>query len=102
MEYNWIISSINAKISDGELSNVIETIHWRLQASEGKDLVDTYGSLELEAPNTENFKPFEDITKADIESWLDSKLDVESLKSSLDSKLEAIKNPTHRSLTLVS
>ena len=102
MTYSWIISNLVAKIQDGELSNIIETVHWRYQATDGEHVADVYGSVGLEAPDAESFKPFEEITEADVIEWLESKLDVDALQEGLNAKLESIKNPTHVSLNLVS
>ena len=100
--YQWVISGLHAKIQEGELSNVIESVHYRYQA-EGADgnIADVYGSVGLEAPDAESFVAHEDLTQADVEAWLESKLDVESLKAGLDAKLEAIANPTHVTLNII-
>lgn len=100
--YKWVISDLKAKIQDGELSNVIDTIHWRYQATDGEHTADVYGSVGLEAPEADSFIPADELTVADVEAWLESKLDVEGLKAGLDAQLSAIKNPTHVSLNLVS
>ena len=102
VNYNWIISDLVAKIQDGELSNIIETVHWRYQATDGEHTADVYGSVGLEAPDAESFKPFEEVTEADVIAWLEAKLDVEAMQSGLDAQLDAIANPTHVSLNLVS
>jgi len=102
VNYNWVISDLVAKIQDGELENIIETVHWRYQATDGEHTADVYGSVGLEAPDAESFKPFEEVTEADVISWLESKLDVEAMQSGLDAQLDAIANPTHISLNLVS
>ena len=99
--YEWKIASLDAKIADGDLSNVIETVHWRLQATDGEHTADVYGSTGLEAPEGD-FIPYESLTQADIEAWLEAKLDVESLKAGLDAQIDAQANPTHVSLNLVS
>ena len=102
-QYKWIVSGLHAKIQEGELSNVIESVHWRYQAEDADgNIADVYGSVGLEAPDAESFVAHEDLTQADVESWLEAKLDVESLKAGLDAKLEAIANPTHHTLNLVS
>ena len=101
MEYTWIISDLVAKIQDEELSNIIETVHWRYQATDGEHTADVYGSVGLEAPD-DNFKPFEEVTEADVIAWLESKLDVEAMQSGLDAQLDAIANPTHISLSLAA
>jgi hypothetical protein len=102
MTYSWIISDLVAKIQDGELSNIIETVHWRYQATDGEHTADVYGSVGLEAPDAESFKPFEEVTEADVIAWLESKLDVEAMQEGLSKQLDAIANPTHVSLNLVS
>jgi hypothetical protein len=101
MTYNWIISDLVAKIQDGELSNIIETVHYRYQATDGEHTADVYGSVGLEAPDAESFKPFEEVTEADVIAWLESKLDVEAMQKDY-AQLDAIANPTHVSLNLVS
>ena len=102
MTYSWIISNLVAKIQDGDLEKVIETVHWRYQATDGEHTADVYGGVGLEAPDAESFKPFEEVTEADVIAWLEAKLDVEAMQSGLDAQLDAIANPTHVSLNLVS
>lgn len=99
--YKWVISDLTAKIQDGELSNVIETVHWRYQAIDAEENVaDIYGSLSLDAPEPASFISSDALTQADVEAWLEAKLDVESMKAGLDAQIEAKKNPTHISLKL--
>lgn len=99
--YSWVIGNLNAKIESDGLENVIENVHWRLQATdENENVVDVYGSCGLDAPEAESFISFDSLTKADIEGWLESILDVDSLKAVLDSKLESIANPTHVDLQI--
>lgn len=102
MEYTWIISSLDAKIAEGELSNVVETVHWRLQATDGEHTADVYGSVGVDEPNPDIFVPFEQLTADDVEFWLEQKLDVDALRAGLDAQIEAQANPTHVSLNLVS
>jgi hypothetical protein len=100
VNYNWVISDLVAKIQDGELSNIIETVHWRYQATDGEHTADVYGSVGLEAPDAESFKPFEEVTEADVIAWLEDKLDVEAMQKGLMHQLDAIANPTHVNLSL--
>ena len=100
--YNWVVGNLNAKIESDGLENVIETINWRLQATdENENVVDVYGSCGLDAPEAESFISFDSLTQSDVEGWLESILDVDSLKAGLDSQLESIANPTHVDLQLV-
>jgi hypothetical protein len=102
VNYKWIISDLVAKIQEGELSNIIETVHYRYQATDGEHTADVYGSVGLEAPDAESFKPFEEVTEADVIAWLEAKLDVEAMQSGLDAQLDAIANPTHINLSLAA
>jgi hypothetical protein len=98
--YNWVVSYLNAKIQDGELSNVIETIHWRYQATDGENTADVYGSVGLDKPEASSFINADQLTKETVISWLEAKLDVDALKNGLDAQLAALANPTHTSITL--
>lgn len=99
--YKWVLSNLNAKIQDEELSNVIEIVHWRLQATDANENVaDVYGSLVLDAPEADSFIPSDQLTEETVISWLESKLDVDSLKAGLDAQLELAANPTHTTITL--
>ena len=103
--YKWVISGLHAKINDTELGleNVVESVHWRYQAEDADgNIADVYGSVGVEDAQEDGFIPFEDLTQADVEAWLEAKLDVESLKAGLDAQLEAQSNPTHATLSLVS
>jgi len=102
--YQWVISGLHTRLNNEELGleKVIESIHWRYQAEDAEgNIADVYGSVGLEAPEGD-FIAFEDLTQADVEAWLESKLVVEQLQAGLDAKLEAIANPTHETLNLVS
>lgn len=101
--YKWVISGLHAKIQEGELSDVVKSVHWRYQAEDADgNIADVYGSIGLEAPDAESFVPHEELTQADVESWLESKLVVEQLQAGLDAKLEAMANPTHHTINLVA
>lgn len=99
--YFWVIGDLEAKIESDGMQNVIETIHWRLQAiDKNENVADVYGSIGLESPEAESFIEFDSLAQSDVEGWLEANLDVDSLKVGLDSQLELIANPTHVSLQL--
>ena len=98
--YQFVISDLVAKIQDGELSNIVETVHWRYQATDDVNTADVYGSVGLDAPEPGSFIPSDQLTKETVISWLESKLDVEALKTGLDAQLDALANPTHTSIVI--
>ncbi len=98
--YQFVISDLVAKIQEGELSNIVETVHWRYQAADDVNTADVYGSVGLDAPEPGSFIPSDQLTKETVISWLESKLDVEALKTGLDAQLDALANPTHTSIVI--
>jgi len=100
---NWIISSVKAKVQEGDLQNVIHTVHWRLQKTDGEFTSDVYGSKSLPAPSPESFIPSDEVTKDLLISWLEASFEaeeLESLNTNLDNQLELKKNPTEVDLII--
>jgi hypothetical protein len=91
--YNWSISALDTAPSEGALSDVVKTVHWRFRANNGTHDAEVYGTVSLEGPTSESFTAFNSLTKTQVESWLESKLNKEELMSSLDMQLERLANP---------
>jgi hypothetical protein len=96
--FSWTISALNCAVELEGLPNVIKCIHWRYQAekTEGDKtyFVDTYGASSVGQPNPESFIPYEDITEAEIVSWLETTLPIEAMQAGLEAKIEEQINPT--------
>lgn len=96
--FSWSIVALNCTAEKDGLPKVIHTIHWRYNVTkvvgDKTYFVDTYGASGVGQPNPENFIPYEDITEAEIISWLEATLPIESMQSGLEAKLEEQINPT--------
>jgi len=79
--------------SENGLTDVVKVIHWRLTATDGTNTADVFSTLPLDTPDAENFTAFSELTEAQVISWVESKLNLESIKTSLDERLERIANP---------
>lgn len=94
--YNWVVSAMEEKPTEGNLSDVVVTVHWRRNASltsgETTYTADTYGSYACPTP-TGSFTAFADLTFEQVTGWLDAGLDVEALNAGLDAQIEAQINP---------
>lgn len=94
----WVISQLECKIQEGDLQEVVYIIHYRRQATEVDGdktySAETYSTVSLPAPDPSDFTPYEDLTKAQVEGWLDELLPVSDIDASLDSQIELQKNPT--------
>jgi|GWRWMinimDraft_15_1066023.scaffolds.fasta_scaffold69756_1 hypothetical protein len=98
INYSWVISQLECKIQEGDLQEVVYTIHYRRQATEVDGdktyLAETYSTVSVPAPDPSDFTPYEDLTKAQVEGWLDELLPVSDIDASLDAQIELQKNPT--------
>lgn len=96
-QFKFVISALNCAVEKDGLPKVIHTIHWRYQSekTEGDKtyFVDTYGAQGVGQPNPENFIPYEDITEAEIVSWLEATLPIEAMQAGLEAKIEEQINP---------
>lgn len=94
MNYNWQPHVLEVKLIDGTLENVIKTVHWRYAGTdENGNTAYVYGALQLPLPNEEKFIAFEQMTNEEVNSWLESILDVESLQENITSQIDKIVNP---------
>jgi hypothetical protein len=99
--YNWIISSLEAKIHADGLDNVIYNVHWRYIATDDSvEPITAYriGVLSVKYKTGDPFIPYADLTKDEVIEWLDAGLDVDELKILLDKDIELIKHPIDETL----
>ena len=97
--YNWKINALDAKIQEGDNSNVIYTVHWSYIASDesGEYEVNSIGTMGVEY-DPDNFIPYADLEKNDVVSWLEVGLDVASMQENLDKQIELEINPVNETL----
>ena len=99
--YTWKISQLEAKISEGDLKNVIFNVWWEYVASDN-EVKPTYAMamdvLPVEYNEESSFIPYEDLTKEDVIGWLVSTIDMETLQSKLDQEIYDKKNPVNEYL----
>ncbi len=94
--YTWVISQLECYPQHEGHTDVVFTVHWRRQATDGTHFADVYGSqavtLDADAP----FTPYEDLTQAIVEGWLESAMGVErvvEMDAALDTQIENQINP---------
>ena len=97
--YNWKINALDAKITEGDNSDVIYIVHWTLTATDdtGEYTASSIGTLDV-TYDPDNFIPYADLTKADVVGWLEAGLDVETIKANLDNQIELKINPVDETL----
>jgi hypothetical protein len=98
IEFNWIISAMECIKNEGDLNDVVITIHWRYAATKDEFTTETYGSISMPLPTGEEFTPYEQLTKEQVCGWLEATLDVPAMENSLEAQLDLLINPTNVTL----
>lgn len=93
IQYKWIISAMDTAPQDGELLDVVKTVHWRYAGTDGDIYADTYGAMACATPSETDFTAYPDLTEDQVISWLEAGLDVEALQANVAGKIADIKNP---------
>lgn len=106
MAATWTVSTMERTLTDGDLSDVVTTLHWQVIDSETVDEIvysgRCYGTVGLEAPDADSFTAYADISHDDAVEWAKSALGEEAVsqyEDSVASQIELSKNPVQASGT---
>ena len=95
--YELSIKNMDAAPKEGDLEDVVKIIHWMYI---GKETVDDYdyfgdamGAVEMNAPSSNSFTSFADLTEEQVKGWVESQLDLDAIKSNIAARIELQKNP---------
>jgi hypothetical protein len=103
-EFSWVISQLNCAVESEGLSNVINVIHWRYNATQVDGdktwFAETYGATSVAQPNPQNFIPYADVTEAEVISWLEEILPIDAMQASLEANINLQINPKEVTLPL--
>ena len=102
--FEWVIAQLNCAVEAEGLSDVINVIHWRYNATQVDGdktyFADIYGSSGVAQPNPENFIPYADVTEQEVIGWLEQILPVEDMQLSLEANIALQINPVEVTLPL--
>ena len=91
-QYNWSINQMDRLTSDG----FVVTVHYNVSATDGDYSASTYGTCGY-TKESETFVPYADLTQAIVLSWVKETLGQETVEASLQSQIDAQKNPVQQS-----
>jgi hypothetical protein len=75
-KYDWIISALDCRVKEGSLENVVNVVHWRLNASNDKYTAETYSATGMPEPSGTDFTLYADLTKEQVVGWVISILSI--------------------------
>ena len=93
--YTWEITAMEVILNQDGLSNVVSNIDWRLIATvKGQPYTALHWAKQyVSAPDADTFTAYDELTKEQVVSWLESVLDVPQLKENLDEQINLQANP---------
>jgi len=94
ISYRWIISDIIVA-DEGPLKDVIKKIYWNYEGEEDSlsAVSNRCGYIDFGVADPNNFKPFSEFTKSEIETWLSNNVpDINELKENIEEKINVLKN----------
>jgi hypothetical protein len=90
--YNWSINQMERLTTDG----FVVTVHYNVSATDGDYSASTYGTCGY-TQESESFVPYADLTQAIVVGWVKETLGQETVEASLQSQIDAQKNPVQQS-----
>lgn len=77
--YNWIISQLNCYPQDAGQTDVVFTVHWTLNGTDGTYDGSIYGTSNVTYTSGEPFTPYADLTESQVIGWVESALGPEQV-----------------------
>jgi hypothetical protein len=94
--YTWVISQLDAYPEHEGHNDVVFTVHWRRQATDGTHNADIYGAQAVTLDPDTTFTPFNQLTEAQVISWLETAFGEEALAAqvaALDAQITNLVTP---------
>lgn len=95
--FAWVINQMDTKPQEGQLIDVVVTVHWTRTAEEfvGAEPINvsSYGTMGCTTPSETDFTAYPDLTYDQVCGWLNTGLDFEAIDESLQQQIDDIINP---------
>ena len=94
INYNWTIGPFECTLNQDGLEKVITKVVWELRGTDEDGVRgERYGIQPVGQPDPEAFIPFSELTKEQVQGWLETLINVNEMKTDIDSQITAIKAP---------
>jgi hypothetical protein len=91
--YSWTFPQFDVAPSEDGLSQVVKTIHWRLDAIDAGVSAGAYGAVSLGQPSPDNFTPYADITEQWAIDQTSGLINLPEVEAALAGEIAKKKNP---------
>jgi len=97
--YSWVISQLDCYPQHEGNQDVVFTIHWRRQATDGTHTADIYSSQSVTLDPDAPFTPYADLTEAQVIGWLETAFGEELLAAQITALDQQIANQINPPVT---
>jgi hypothetical protein len=94
--YTWLVKAMNCAAQEGNKTDVVMTIHWRLNGTDGTYNATVYGSVGVTYDPADPFTPYDQLTQDQVIGWTKGALGadrVDELEANIDAQLANLANP---------
>lgn len=94
--YNWTVAQLDAYPTYENHTDVVFTVHWRMDGTDGEHTAGVYGSVGLTLDPEATFTPYADLTEAQVVGWVKDALgeeQVASYEANVAAQIDALVNP---------
>lgn len=87
--FNWQINQMDRLTSDG----FVVTVHYTVTAEDTGTTASTYGTIGYTQTEGETYTPYDQLTEPQVVGWVQTSLGKDVVEASLQSQIDAQKNP---------
>ena len=94
--YTWVIEAMDCKPQEDGQTDVVITVHWRLNGTDGINTATVYGTVGLTYTQGSPLTPYADLTQGQVIAWTQDALgdeQVASLEANVAAQLANLANP---------
>ena len=92
--YTWKFPHLTCYPTKDSKTNVVFNVEWRYTGTEGEYRYVEYGTAPIPTDDLSSFIAYDSLTKADVEGWMTTALDIDAIKSRISAAIDNQKNPT--------
>lgn len=96
ISYEWKIEQMEAYPEKDGFSDVVFTVHWRVNAADGNYSATSYGSVGIQLDPASDFIPYANLTQDEVVGWVKDALKAEQvtqIETGLAGQIENLKTP---------
>lgn len=92
--YTWTIEAADCIVSQNGLDTIIQTVYWRYRGEDENGIVyEPSGAQVIGPANPDSFTPFEQINSQVVIQWLEALIDVSTIQTEIENKIQELNNP---------